>query len=224
MLSCVQLFVTPGSSVHGIFQARILDGLPFPSPADLSDSGTEPKTSASPAFAGGFFTTEPPEKLPVQPTSGRKPAWGRGWVTSILYFLHALILHFPTRVRVEAGKSVGPYASYYLFYLLPLWAWQVAKVSDPEWAWTMMQDRFLLWILLLALQRPLAWHPFRAFFMVCQMYLFPRWSLVTSSSAPGHPAFLLSSLCLSRRPYGSEPRVYLPHSPDLVRGEHSYNI
>ena len=34
-------------------------GLPFPSPADLSDPGIKPK---SPALAGGFFTTELPGK------------------------------------------------------------------------------------------------------------------------------------------------------------------
>ena len=34
-------------------------GLPFPSPGHLSDTGIEP---ASPALAGGFFTTEPPGK------------------------------------------------------------------------------------------------------------------------------------------------------------------
>jgi len=34
-------------------------GLPFPSPDDLSDLEIEP---ASPALAGGFFTTEPPRK------------------------------------------------------------------------------------------------------------------------------------------------------------------
>ena len=34
-------------------------GLPFPPPGDLPDPGTEP---ASPALAGGFFTTEPPGK------------------------------------------------------------------------------------------------------------------------------------------------------------------
>ena len=34
-------------------------GLPFPSPGDLPDSGIE---STSLALAGGFFTTEPPEK------------------------------------------------------------------------------------------------------------------------------------------------------------------
>ena len=31
--------------------------LPFPTPGDLPDSGIDP---ASPAFAGRFFTTEPP--------------------------------------------------------------------------------------------------------------------------------------------------------------------
>ena len=36
-------------------------GLPFPSPGDLSDPGTEP-TSVSPALQADSFTTEPPEK------------------------------------------------------------------------------------------------------------------------------------------------------------------
>ena len=35
-------------------------GLPFPSPGDLPDPGTEPM---SPTVAGGFFTTEPPGKF-----------------------------------------------------------------------------------------------------------------------------------------------------------------
>ena len=34
-------------------------GLPFPAPGDLPDPGIKP---ASPALAGGFFTTEPPRK------------------------------------------------------------------------------------------------------------------------------------------------------------------
>ena len=34
-------------------------GLPFPAPGDLSDPGIE---AVSPAFAGRFFTTEPPGK------------------------------------------------------------------------------------------------------------------------------------------------------------------
>ena len=49
----------PGSSIHGISQARILSGLPFPSPGDLPEPGIK---SMSPALAGGFFTTETPGK------------------------------------------------------------------------------------------------------------------------------------------------------------------
>ena len=49
----------PGSSVHGILQARIPDGLPFPPPRDLSDPGINP---VSPALADRFFTTAPPGK------------------------------------------------------------------------------------------------------------------------------------------------------------------
>ena len=46
----------PGSSVHGISQARSWSGLPFPSPRDLLDTRIGPM---SPTLAGGFFTTEP---------------------------------------------------------------------------------------------------------------------------------------------------------------------
>ena len=35
-------------------------GLPFPPPGDLHDPGIKPKSLACPAFAGRFFTTEPP--------------------------------------------------------------------------------------------------------------------------------------------------------------------
>ena len=52
----------PGSSVHGLFQARNGSELPFPSPGDLPDPGTEPRSLVSPVLAGGFFTTVPPGK------------------------------------------------------------------------------------------------------------------------------------------------------------------
>ena len=52
----------PGPSVHGIFQARILGGLLFPTPGELSDSGTEPTCLASLELVGRFFITEPPGK------------------------------------------------------------------------------------------------------------------------------------------------------------------
>ena len=50
---------SPGSSVHGILQARILEWAPFPSPVDLSDPGIEP---GSPALQADILTSEPPGK------------------------------------------------------------------------------------------------------------------------------------------------------------------
>ena len=47
----------PGFSVHGIFQEEYWSGLPFPSPADLSNPGSEPRT---PALVCKFFTAELP--------------------------------------------------------------------------------------------------------------------------------------------------------------------
>ena len=47
----------PGSSVHGIFQARVLEWMPFPSPVDLPDPGIKPASLRSPALVGRFFTT-----------------------------------------------------------------------------------------------------------------------------------------------------------------------
>ena len=52
----------PGSSVHGIFQARILEWVAVV--RDLPDSGIEPTSPTSPALAGRFFTTVPPGKAP----------------------------------------------------------------------------------------------------------------------------------------------------------------
>ena len=48
----------PGSSVHGILQARILywSGKPFPSSGDLPNPGTEP---SSPALQADSFLSEP---------------------------------------------------------------------------------------------------------------------------------------------------------------------
>ena len=43
----------------GFSRQEYWSGLPFPSPGDLPDPGTEP---ASPVLAGRFFTTEPPGK------------------------------------------------------------------------------------------------------------------------------------------------------------------
>ena len=46
----------PGSSIHGISQARILEWLPFPFAGGLPNLGIEPMSSVSPTLAGRFFT------------------------------------------------------------------------------------------------------------------------------------------------------------------------
>ena len=65
-LSHVRLFATPWTVAcqaplsMGFSRQEYWSGLPFTSPGDLPNSVIKP---ASPALAGGFFTTEPPGKL-----------------------------------------------------------------------------------------------------------------------------------------------------------------
>ena len=47
----------------GFFRQEYWTGLPFPSPGDLPNSGIKHVSPASPALAGGFFTTERPGNL-----------------------------------------------------------------------------------------------------------------------------------------------------------------
>ena len=64
-LSRVRLFATPWTVAQqaplsmGFPRQEYWSGLPFPSSRDLPDPGIK---SASPALAGGFFTTNSPEK------------------------------------------------------------------------------------------------------------------------------------------------------------------
>jgi len=65
----------PGSSVPRIFQAKILEWLPFPSPGDLPDPGIEPTSSVVPALARRFFTTKPLGKISIPKTFSLTPAF-----------------------------------------------------------------------------------------------------------------------------------------------------
>ena len=65
-LTLLQSLELPGTSAYRISRQQYWSGLPFPSPGDLPpgdlpDPGIEPE---SPALAGRFFTTKPPEKPP----------------------------------------------------------------------------------------------------------------------------------------------------------------
>ena len=56
----------PGSSIHGIFQATILEWVAIPTPGDLLDPGTQLASLVSPALVGGFFTTALPGKQKIK--------------------------------------------------------------------------------------------------------------------------------------------------------------
>ena len=57
----------PGSCVHGIFQARILEWVAIHSPGNLPNPEIKLASPESPALAVEFFTTEPPGKLLLVP-------------------------------------------------------------------------------------------------------------------------------------------------------------
>ena len=70
-LPCVQLCPTlcdpmdcklPGSSVDGIFQARILEWVALPPPGDLAHPGIEPTSPVSPASQAESLPAEPSGK------------------------------------------------------------------------------------------------------------------------------------------------------------------
>ena len=54
---------TPGSSVHGIFQTRILEWVAISYSRESSPIGTEPTSLVSPVLACELFATVPPEQL-----------------------------------------------------------------------------------------------------------------------------------------------------------------
>ena len=78
-LNPVQLFCDPrdrsppGSSIHHISWARMLQWVAIPSPGDLPDPGIKP---GSPALSGGVFSPEPPGR-PVPESKRSRTQHGR---------------------------------------------------------------------------------------------------------------------------------------------------
>ena len=68
MLIHVQFFGNPWTVHHWaplfmeFSRQEYWRGLPFPTPGNLPNAGIEPMSLTSPAFAGRFFTTEPPSR------------------------------------------------------------------------------------------------------------------------------------------------------------------
>ena len=106
MLSHVQLFATTRTTAcqpplsMGFSRQEYWSGLPFPPPGPLPNPGIEP---TSPAWAGGFFTTEPPGK----PSHNFRYfyylhfyMWGN-WIIDTLHYL----LKITKQVIGRTGKS-----------------------------------------------------------------------------------------------------------------------
>ena len=59
----------PGSSVHGILQAGILEWIAIASSRDLPDPGVNPAPLIAPTLVGGFFITSATWEVLVAPFS-----------------------------------------------------------------------------------------------------------------------------------------------------------
>jgi len=105
-LSRVQLFENrmegspPGSCVHGIFQARILEWVAISYSRDLPDKGIKP---APLALAGGFFTTAPlgkPHQLSLKNLKNRW-AWQKELIPANLEYVKS-----STNVAVNSCATI----------------------------------------------------------------------------------------------------------------------
>ena len=83
------------------------NGLSFPSPGNLLDLGIKP---SSPALAGGFFTTEPPEKPCVTFSSVQSLSHVRLFVTPWIAACQASlsIINSRSSLRITSIESVMP--------------------------------------------------------------------------------------------------------------------
>ena len=98
----------PGSSIHGILQARILDWVAFPPPGDLPNSGIKPTPLTSPALASGFLTTR--DTWEVQGTSWKMLNVSVAWTLEAAgndmdQTVHLSKLYRAVTLRVKLGKG-----------------------------------------------------------------------------------------------------------------------
>ena len=105
----------PGSSVHGILQARILEWVFIPLPGALLDPGIKPASLMSLALADGFFTTSATWKAQVQQSSNlkkEKKAFKSltdsvTWKVKVKSLSHVRLFATPWTVAYQALLSMG---------------------------------------------------------------------------------------------------------------------
>ena len=116
-----------GSSVHGVIQARIPEWVAFPSPGDLPDSGTEPR---SPALQADSLLSEPPGNSWWDSNLG--PNRGlHGQILCCVTFTHmnTCVSCDPQETRERAGFA--PFCRK-MRKLAPEGQW-LCRVTGPRW-------------------------------------------------------------------------------------------
>ena len=94
----------PGSSIHGILQARYWNGLPCLPPGDLPDPGIKPVSLMSPALAGGFLTASATWEVPLFIPELLYPSLPAGGIMRHLAYL--LITHWCQPAHCLFSKEV----------------------------------------------------------------------------------------------------------------------
>ena len=135
----------PGSSVHGISQARILEWVAITLSGDLPDPGIKPMSLASPALAGRFFTTEPPGKSCVKWSfiNISKRHLGTWYSTSAAAAAAKSLQSCPTLCNpIDSSPPGSPIArilqastlEWVAITFSPAWKWKVeVKSLSPVW-------------------------------------------------------------------------------------------
>ena len=100
----------PGSSIHGILQARILEWIAFSFSKGSSQPGDWTLVSCISCIADGFFTTEPPRKLPnwLCPNIKCKSSFKKVyiWNSEIHFTLEDIILGSLASIPILLKRSI----------------------------------------------------------------------------------------------------------------------
>ena len=126
--SCQTLWGTmgcspPGSSVHGILQARILKLVAISFSRGSSWPRIEPRSLVSPALAGEFFTTSATWEAPAKGGSSLKLIWGKLYLSAwslVSIKPSALVMLILFRIHRTNTFPLCPWIKLDLWYLSPL--------------------------------------------------------------------------------------------------------
>ena len=137
--------------------------LPFPSPGDLPDPGIEPM---SPALPDGFFTAEPPGKVPMNGLPNMLPqslSTVVNWDVCLQLSLWKSLFGLLTTIFKSLHKNVR---IVYLNFDYDLFTRKSNQESNLGILKTLLQVHFSKWVLVYHLK-------LSAFSELCQIFLWP---------------------------------------------------